>query len=295
MPCANIASRSSRSLHSTQTATPPSSAALATALISSTRPFQETRREMPLSGFRRLASGCSALGEKFQLPSRKGDTSAATIRAPNNGVNVSKVSAARSARRTSINDGSRARSWSTTNPRAKVRATRCTIHGPISMNAAAATMRTRKVPTSRERGTWPSSRACSRRLADAGSVRSRSLSSAISRFQSGPPHYKKSVVKIKQYGFLFRSILGPLHRNNACRASAKKAQGAAAPCAHCSIGYSPFRQALPRSAPAHGVAHPRQAPPDRRATPSSPESARSGRSTAWSRRQPRADESRRAP
>ena len=189
-----MASRSPLSLNKTSTATPPTNDDLTTALTSSTRPFQDTRRDMPLSGFRRPRSGCRAFGEKFQLPRKNGDSSAARISAANKGANESKASSEISARRTSISVGSVANPWSRIRPRRNMAATRCSNHGPISQNAAAPTIRTRKVPTSRERGTCPSSRACSRRRADAASVFSRSLSSAISSFQWSRGYYRKKTL-----------------------------------------------------------------------------------------------------
>ena len=70
---------------------------------------------------------------------------------------------------------------------------RCNIPGPENQEVAAETIKTRKAPISRERGTCPSSRACSRRLDDAGSVFSRSLSSAISGFQLTSTYYIKNL------------------------------------------------------------------------------------------------------
>jgi hypothetical protein len=70
---------------------------------------------------------------------------------------------------------------------------RCIIQGPTNQKALAETIKIRKAPISRERGTCPSSRACSRRLDDAGSVFSTSLSSAISGFQLNTPYYIKNL------------------------------------------------------------------------------------------------------
>ena len=181
--CPKSAKMSVRSLHRTQKATPPTTSALATALTSSTSPLQEIRRDNPLIGSRRPKSGLSAFSEKFQLPRKKGETSAATTSASNNGAKDNNASRERSAKRTSMNCGSRNKGSSIIKPRRKITVVRCIIHGPTNQNAVAATTKTRKAPISRERGTCPSSRACSKRLVDAGSVFSTSLSSAISGFQ----------------------------------------------------------------------------------------------------------------
>ncbi len=87
-----MAKRSPRSLHRTHTATPPTRKALATALTSSTSPLQETSRARPLIGSRRPRSGFNAFAEKFQLPRKKGDRSAATTSASEQGCKGERAS-----------------------------------------------------------------------------------------------------------------------------------------------------------------------------------------------------------
>ena len=128
-------------------------------------------------------SGIKALDEKFQLPRKKGEASAATISARIRGPQRTAASSVIAEKRVSMAYGSLKDCPSKLRPRRMRADVRCIIQPPIIQNTAADAIRTRKAPISRERGTCPSSRACSSRLDEAGSVRSRSLSSAIHDIQ----------------------------------------------------------------------------------------------------------------
>ena len=163
----------------TSQATPPISSDLASALNSSASDWVENRRLMPAMGSSLSNLGPMAWVENSQPPSISGATSAASTSMPISGaiatsaciasrpawVSMKEVSkaAARSKRRPWPSD---ARKWLPSGP--------AMAHRP----ATAVASRT-KVTSSRERATLPSSRAFSRRRGEAGSVFSRSLSSAI--------------------------------------------------------------------------------------------------------------------
>lgn len=113
-------------------------------------------RESPLSGLRRPMSGVRALNEKFQLPRKNGAMSAATISARIRGPTASSASSEISENRASMDWGSRRVCPSKVRPRLTMADVRCIIQPPIIQNAPAATIKTRKAPISRERGTCPS-------------------------------------------------------------------------------------------------------------------------------------------
>ncbi len=184
---ANTWSFSCRTTHAT---TPPTSSALRMPFTSSPTLCMENMRPKPLSGSRRVQSGASALLEKFSPPIVKGPARAATTRISSSGPRVASASPASCRNRAGRAVASKASSRPKVSPRDTAPLMRCASQEPPTHSAPEPAIRTRKADSSRDCGTWPSSRACSSRRGDAGSVFSRSESSAMAPFHLSRPHPK---------------------------------------------------------------------------------------------------------
>src|SRR5471030_841363 len=163
----------------TSQATSPTTSVLAMALTSSTSAFEETMLTRPLNGLSLAKFGAMALPENSQPPTSSGDASATTITATPIGRQASSTRPTSTPTRWISTSVLKTCSRSSASPDTIAELRSRTMPLPVNHRQAPAAINTVNVATSRDRGTSPSSRACSRRFADAGSVFSASLSSAI--------------------------------------------------------------------------------------------------------------------
>jgi len=133
---------------------------------------------MPFTGSIRVRSSCIALGDRIQPPIITGVATMAAMIARKIGPATRKASSVRPMAPSRITTGSNAAARLKVKPLRTTSAARCAIQPPKIQNVPAPAAITMKAISSRDCGTLPSSRACSSRRADAGSVFSRSLSSA---------------------------------------------------------------------------------------------------------------------
>ena len=166
------------SCFTTQYKTPAISSALSTALTSSATLCQENIFPRPLIGSIRLKSSWNALGDITPPPIMKGVAMAAAMARRKIGPAMTKASAVNESAEPVIKAVSKAASRLKLKPCRRRLDDRCVSQPPRTQKALAPAASTMKAISSRDCGTLPSSRACSRRRDDAGSVRSRSLSSA---------------------------------------------------------------------------------------------------------------------
>ena len=151
---------------------------------SSIKLFQENIRPSPVNGFIRFRSGTNALAEKTQAFRKNGGRMEARTNSANSGEKTISASSEISSKRGTIMAGSCICCGSKEKALRAITMERCINQLPIVQKVAPAVIKTRNVPSSRECGTCPFSRACSNRLPVGSSVFSRSLSSAIAIFWS---------------------------------------------------------------------------------------------------------------
>ena len=179
MVSCNSETTASRLFQMTSAATPPTTSTFAIALSNSTTPWAEKMRPNPFIGLSREKSGCSGLNVNSQPLSSSGAARAARNAAASTGATVMNPLAPWwPSRRTmrSVWNPSAAESVSPL----RIRPVRPKSSGPPSSQTARPTVASRaNVLSSCERATCPSSRACSSRRGDAGSVFSKSFSSAM--------------------------------------------------------------------------------------------------------------------
>ena len=165
--------------HITHAATPPTTTVLMIALSISMTPCADRIRVNPFKGSMRPKSGMSGLKLNNQPSSRTAETMPANTSKTSRGEKASTISAERSFSRSNI------KSVSNASARSSCMLWRIMVDSlsarpaPMTHNPMPAVSKSVSVDSSRERATCPSSRACSRRRTDAGSVRSSPLSSAI--------------------------------------------------------------------------------------------------------------------
>ncbi|CFO07290.1 Uncharacterised protein [Bordetella pertussis] len=123
--------------------------------------------------------GSSGLVEKTKPPSSTADSTATTASMPNMGSTVSSARPAPCTACSTITPGSCATRGSNPRPRRSTPVRPWYSIEPLSHTPATPAASIMNVPSSRERAICPSSRAFSRRLGEAASDFSRSLSSAM--------------------------------------------------------------------------------------------------------------------
>jgi len=136
-------------------------------------------RPMPATGFNLEKLGASDFPESSQPPSIMGATSAATSIMSSTGTNACIACRTAVPACTIMCEASKAEARSNCRPLRSALSKCPPIMSPRVQRAPTPVVSMTKVTSSRDRATCPSSRAFSRRRGEAGSVFSRSLSSAI--------------------------------------------------------------------------------------------------------------------
>ena len=181
----SMCARASTSPNSQETMaaqTPPTTAHFNRALPSSEAPRRPNRRFMPASGLMRVKSGTKACALKFQPPSAIAASSTRLISAPNTGSSTVSALMPASPKEANMPSGSRNRCGSMARPWRIICDMRADRVPPIATRVALPPIMVAKLVSSRERGSWPRSRASCRRFCEGSSVRSPpvSASAAIS-------------------------------------------------------------------------------------------------------------------
>ena len=160
-------------------ATRPTTMVLMIALSSSTSALIDTMLPRPLIGLSFENLGMKALELNSHPPTSSGEASATAMTTSASGRQDSNTVPTSLPIRCSSTSASKIWSRFSDRPDTIAAERRRTTPSPKNHRQQPAAISTVNVATSRERGTSPSSRACSRRFSDAGSVFSASLSAAI--------------------------------------------------------------------------------------------------------------------